>query len=218
MLVRDIMSTNVITIPSNTSILEAKKVMDTNKLRRIPVVDKGKLVGVVSSSRLEKAAPREAAPSGSMWDIAYSIVALHHMPVKQIMQTDVVTASPLMTVEEALALAQSKKVGGLVVVENGNKVVGVVTTNDFFYRIVNKVLGVGEPGERIWVAGGGEGKAMEAIISTINKQGVEIITLHIIAPPYKTKKDIVVHINSDDVSQLVAELVAKGYEVEVRKR
>jgi len=104
------------------------------------------------------------------------------------------------------------------VVENGNKVVGVVTTNDFFYRIVNKVLGVGEPGERIWVAGGGEGKAMEKIIATINKQGLEIITLHIIAPPHKTKKDIVVHINSDDISQLVAELVAKGCEVEVRKR
>ncbi len=218
MLVRDIMSTHVISIPSNTSILEAKWVMDTHKLRRIPVVDKGKLVGVVSASRLEKATPREVAPSGSMWDMAYSIVALHHTPVKEIMQKDVVTARPGMTVEEALALAQAKKVGGLVVVEKGNKVVGIVTSNDFFYRIVNKVLGVGEPGERIWVADGGEGKAMEEIISTINKQGLEIITLHIIAPPRKAKKDIVVHINSDDVSELVTELEGKGYEVEVRKR
>jgi len=216
MLVRDIMTTDVFTIPSNTGILEAKRIMDERKLRRVPVADKGKLVGIVTTHRLEGAAPPEAV-SQNMWDIAYSIVALHRMPVKQIMQTDVVTARPDMTVEEALALAQSKKVGGLVVVDDG-KVVGVVTTNDFFYRIVNPVLGVGQPGERIWVAGGGEGKAMEEIISTINKLGLEIITLHIVTPPRKTKKDIVVHVNCDDVTELVNELKNKGYEVESRKR
>jgi len=216
MLVRDIMTTDVFTIPSNTGILEAKRIMDERKLRRVPVADKGKLVGIVTTHRLERTAPPEVV-SNNMWDIAYSIVALHRMPVKQIMQTDVVTARPDMTVEEALALAQSKKVGGLVVVDDG-KVVGVVTTNDFFYRIVNPVLGVGQPGERIWVAGGGEGKAMEEIISTINKLGLEIITLHIVTPPRKTKKDIVVHVNCDDVTELVNELKNKGYEVESRKR
>jgi len=216
MYVRDIMTTDVITIPSDTSVIEARRMMAKKKLRRVPVVDEGKLVGIVATDRLERAAPPEVV-SNNMWDFAYSIVALHHMPVKQIMQTDVVTATPDMTVEEALALAQSKKVGGLVVVED-SKVVGIVTTNDFFYRIVNPVLGVGEPGERIWVAGGGEGKAMEEIISTINKLRLEIITLHIMAAPKATKKDIVVHLHCDDVSELVAELKAKGYKVESRKR
>jgi acetoin utilization protein AcuB len=218
MFIRDIMTTDVITIPSDTGVLEAKRIMDQKNLKRIPVVDGGKLVGIVTSSRLERATPPEPETlSKSMWDIAYSIVALHHMPVKQIMQTEVATAAPDMTVEEALALAQSKKVGGLVVVED-SKVVGIVTTNDVFYRIVNPVLGVGDPGERIWVAGGGEGKAMEEIISTINKLRLEIITLHIMTAPRSIKKDIVVHINSDDVSELVAELKAKGYKIESRKR
>ena len=218
MYVRDVMTTKVITIPSNTGVLEAKRIMDQKNLKRLPVVDEGKLVGIVTSKRLERATPSEPETlSTSMWDIAYSIVALHRMPVKKVMKTDVATAAPDMTVEEALALAQSKKVGGLVVVED-RKVVGMITTNDVFYGIVNPVLGVGDPGERIWVAGGGEGKAMEEIISTINKLGLKITTLHILAAPRATKKDIVVHLGTEDVSELVVELKAKGYKIESRKR
>ncbi|MEE9399544.1 MAG: CBS domain-containing protein [Dehalococcoidales bacterium] len=217
MLVRDIMTADVVTIPGNTSVIEAKRLMDKKELRRLPVVDKGKLVGIVTSKRLAKVAPTPMV-SNNMWDIAFSIVSSHQVPVRQIMETDVVTVNPLMTVEEALALAQARKVGGLVVVDKDNKIAGIVTTNDFFYRIVNKVLGVGEPGERIWVADGGESKALEDIIAIINKHCLEIITLHIIAPPRKKTKDIVVHINCDDVSKLVDDISSKGFEVEVRKR
>lgn len=216
MLVRDIMTTNVITVSPNTSVLEAKKIMDSNKCRRLPVVENGKLVGLVTVQRLERVTPSE--PLTSIWDLSYSLASVSRTPVKNIMQTAVVTATPTMTVEEALALAQSKKVGALVVVESGNKVVGIVTTNDFFYRIVNPVLGVGEPGERLWIAGGGESKALEEIISTINKLCLEITTLHIIAAPARKKKDLVVHINCKDTSELVAQLKAKGYNVLTRKR
>ena len=84
--------------------------------------------------------------------------------------------------EEALAVAQDNRVGALVVVENGT-VVGIVTTNDFFYKIVNKVLGIGEKGTRIEVIDGGEGKDLEDVISVINRHGLRIVTLHVIAPP-----------------------------------
>ena len=215
MLVRDIMSTNVITIASTANIIEARRIMEQKNLRRLPVVDKGQLVGVISASRLERAV--QPATTGSVWELSYSLGSLHRTPVKDVMQKDVVTVTPEMTVEEALALAQSRKVGGLVVVDGG-KVAGIVTTNDFFYRIVNPVLGVGEPGVRVWVPGGGEGKALEEIISLINKLCMEITTLHIIAAPEATKKDLVVHLDCKDVSQLIAELTAKGYTAKTRKR
>lgn len=215
MLVRDIMTHNVITIPSNAHIIEARRLMDEKKLRRLPVVDKGKLVGLVSASRLEKAV--QPATAGSVWELSYSLGSLYRTPVKDVMQKEVVTVTPTMTVEEALALAQSRKVGGLVVVDDG-KVVGIVTTNDFFYRIVNPILGVGEPGERVWVPDGGEGKALEEIISIINKLCLEIITLHVIAAPKATKKDLVVHLDCEDVSQLILELTDKGYKAQTRKR
>ena len=215
MFVRDIMTTNVVTIASNTSIIKAKRIMDSKKLKRLPVVSEGKLVGVVTAQRLERVVPPETGRS--MWELTYSFGSLYRTRVKEIMQKDVVTAAPDMTVEEAVALAQSKKVGALIVVED-SKVIGIVTTNDFFYRIVNKVLGVGEPGTRIEIAGGGEGEAIEEIVSIINKRRLKIITLHIIAPPNKAEKDIIVHVDCKNTDELVAELMAKGYKVDQRKR
>ena len=53
MYVRDIMTTNVITIPSSTSIIDAKRIMGEHRCRRLPVVDKEKLVGVVTKDGLE---------------------------------------------------------------------------------------------------------------------------------------------------------------------
>lgn len=216
MYLRDVMTTNVVTIPSNTSIINARRLMDTYRFRRLPVVDKGKLVGVVTRRSLEKIVPPQAIP-GDIWELSYSLVSLYRTPVRTIMKKDMVTATPDMTVEEAVALAQAKKVGALVVVEDG-RLVGIATTNDFFYRIVNKVLGINEPGARIEVTGGGEGKPLEDIISCINKHSLNIITLHIIPLPEATKKDVVIHVDSEGVNQLVAELRSKGYKVNLRKR
>ena len=216
MYIRDIMTTNVVTIPSNTSIINAKRIMDSRRFRRLPVVDKGKLVGIVTADSLEKAAPAET-DSRSMWELTYSLASLYKTQIKSIMKKNIVTVTPDMTAEEALALAQSKKVGALVVVENG-RVVGIVTTNDLFYKIVNPLLGLGQPGNRIEITGGGEGKALEEIISTINRLGLEITTLHIEYLPETIQKNVCVHINNEDTSQLVAVLQEKGYSVKVRPR
>ena len=213
MYVRDIMTTNVVTIPSSTSVTDAKRIMEAHRFRRLPVVDKGKLVGIVTERRLESVSPSKAT-SLTVWELSY---LLNKTPVKEIMEGNVVTVSPDMTIEESLTFAQTNKVGSLVVVEDG-RVVGMVTTNDFFYKIVNPILGLGEPGTRIEVTEGGESKALEEIISAINKHGLKITTLHIIAPSEAAKKDVVVHLDSEDVSQLVTELGGKGYKVSLRPR
>jgi acetoin utilization protein AcuB len=213
MYVRDIMTTNVVTIPSSTSIADAKRIMEAHRIRRLPVVDKGKLVGIVTDRRLESVSPSKAT-SLTVWELSY---LLDKTTVKEIMERDVVTVSPDMTAEESLALAQSNKVGALVVIENG-RVVGIATTNDFFYKIVNPILGLNQPGTRIEIAGGGEAKALEKIISIVNKLGLGITTLHIEALPEATQKDVCVHVNTEDASQLISELKGKGYKVGVRQR
>ena len=213
MYVRDIMITNVVTIPSSTSITDTKRIMEAHHVRRLPVVDKGKLVGIVTDRRLESVSPSKAT-SLTVWELSY---LLDKTTVKEIMERDVVTISPDMTVEESVALAQAHKVGAAVVVDDG-RVVGIVTSNDLFYRIINPILGLGEPGTRIEVIGGGETKAMAEIVSTVNKLGLEITTLHIEQLPGAKKKDVCVHVNSEKVSKLITELKGKGYKVSVRKR
>jgi len=197
MYVRDIMTSNVVTIPSTTSIAEAKRIMQAHDIRRLPVVDKGKLVGVVTEHGLEKVSPSKAT-SLTVWELSY---LLDKTTVKEIMETNVVTIGPEATAEEALAVAQGHKVGALVVVDKG-RVEGIITTNDFFYKIVNPVLGLGEEGIRVEVTGGGESQALEEVISVVNKHCLNMINLHIVAPPDADKKDVIVHLGCEDVSQL----------------
>ena len=213
MYIRDIMTTNVVTIPSSTSIAEARRIMDAHGFSRLPVVDKGKLVGMVTARGLEQVAPSKAT-SLTMWELSY---LLSKTTVKEIMVRDVVTVTPDTTVEESVAMAQSHKVGALVVLEGG-RVVGISTTRDLFYKMFNPILGLGEPGTRIEVFGGGEGKALEEVVSLINKCGLKIVTLHIIIPPGATEKNVVVHLGTDDVSQIIADLESNGYKVNMRKR
>ena len=57
MRLRDVMTKNPITVDSETLLLDARKVMKENNIRRLPVVDKGKLVGIVTKQDLDEAVP-----------------------------------------------------------------------------------------------------------------------------------------------------------------
>lgn len=213
MLIRDIMTTNVVTIPSNTSIADAKRIMEAHRFQRLPVVDKGKLVGIVTSRRLESVSPSKAT-SLTVWELTY---LLNNTQIKEIMEKNVITVTPEATAEEAVALAQSNKVGTLVVLEDSH-VVGIVTTNDFFYKIVNPILGLGSRGTRLEIINAGNAKALEKIMSTVNKLGLEIVTVHIEVLPDKKERNICLHVDTDDVGKLVEKLKADGFQVDIRKR
>jgi len=139
MLVKDIITTNVVTVPSNTPVMEARKIMDVHRIERLPVVDRGRLVGIVTKGLLQRTGPSEAT-SLSVWEINYLIA---RMTVKEIMRKDVVTVPPDITVECAVATAQEHHVGALPVLE-GERLVGILTNNDFFYQILNPLLGINE--------------------------------------------------------------------------
>jgi acetoin utilization protein AcuB len=215
MFVRDMMTMNVVSIPSNTSIADAKRIMDAHKIRRLPVVDRGRLVGIVTERRLDQYTPSKAT-SLSVWEIGY---LLGNTPVKDIMEKNVITVTPDMTVEEALGVAQRNGVGALLVVENG-RLVGMVTTNDFFYKIANPVLGIGMPGTRVEVIGKGKDPVIEDVVSMANQKGIRIVTIHVISIPEEPgeRKDIVIHLDTEDVTAVVEDIKKKGYDVIVRTR
>jgi acetoin utilization protein AcuB len=213
MKIRDVMTWNVVTVPSDTPIMEARKIMDAHKIRRLPVIDKGKLVGMVSKERIARSGPSPAT-SLSVWEINY---LLAKMTVKEVMTKDVVTVHPDMTVEAAIALAQSKGVGALPVMEN-NKLLGIATTNDFFYKILNPLLGIGEPGTRIIISGGTEAKNVQEIMETVKKLGAKIASFHSMPPVEGKEQDLCIHVDKGDVAQLIKDLASKGYSAEIVER
>jgi len=139
--------------------------------------------------------------------------------VKDIMVTDVVTTSPDMTVEKAVALAQQKKVGALPVLEN-NRIVGIVTTNDFFYRILNPLLGIGEPGTRIKVHGCTSAKDIRKVFEVVDEQDLGVITMGYLPHPEHGIRDLTIHVDAEDenISKIVDKLTSMDFLVEVRDR
>lgn len=200
MLVRDIMTTDVITVSTSTPVGEAQRIMKEHNFRRLPVVDNGRLVGLVTEPRLERVKPHTSAPL--LWQITYLV---SHTTVGNVMRKRVVTIKPTDTVEKAIAKAQSAKVGTVIVLDK-SIVVGICTTNDFFYKIVNPTLGIGESGVRILVSGDTIAPTAKKIIDCVNKLGIEIKMLWGIPSPTSHKKDIIVHLEAEDADKVIQAL------------
>jgi acetoin utilization protein AcuB len=212
MLVRDIMTSKVVTIPPDTPVLEAEQIMTFHRFERLPVVDKGKPVGLVTKDNLLKASPSDAT-SFSRGELYY---LLSKLSVKEIMKKKVVTVSPDTMVEQAAAIAQKNRVGCLPVLEH-DKIVGIVTTNDFFYKILNPLLGIGEAGKRIIIRGGAETDKMQKVLDAVRKSDREIKSFCSLKSSEAEKNDIVLHLNAEDVDTLIKQLKEMGFKVEERK-
>ena len=213
MYMSDVMTTNVVTLPSNTSLADARRVMEAHRVRRVPVVDRGVLVGIVTRDQLDKVGPSQV-PSFNIHDLTR---ILNKVTVKDVMTKSLITVSPDATVEEGVTLAQEKKVGALLVVDNG-RLMGIATTNDFFYRILNPILGIGKPGSRLIVKNCGGTRQIEQIMGIINRLGLEVETMFMLPFPERDHHNFVVHLTSEDPSSLIAELRKLGCEVERRAR
>jgi acetoin utilization protein AcuB len=187
--------------------------MDAHKLRRLPVVDRGQLVGIVTRDVLDRAGPSQLT-SMNIHDISR---ILNKLTVKEVMVKDLVTVSPDSTVEEAVTLAQERKVGALLVVDDG-RLVGIATTNDFFYKLLNPILGVGKPGSRLVVRNCQGPRDIEKVVSAISKLGLEVMTMFMLPVPERDAQNFVVHLATDDPSSLIAELKLLGLTVERRAR
>jgi acetoin utilization protein AcuB len=213
MFIRDVMTTNVVMIPSSTSLADARRIMDAHRIRRLPVVDKGKLVGVVSRDTLDKAGPSKLT-TFSMHELSY---LLSKVTVKEVMKTDLVTVPPDATVEESVTLAQSHRVGALIVLENG-RVVGIATTNDIFYKIVNPMLGIDQPGIRFSVRKWQGIADLQKILEVIARFNSEISTLYAMKSPDTGENDLIAHLSVLDPVGLIDALRENGFEVRMRAR
>jgi acetoin utilization protein AcuB len=208
MRIKDLMTKNPITIESGTLVLDAQKVMRENNIRRLPVVDKGKLVGIVTNHDLLLASPSPAT-SLSVHELNYLI---SKMKVSEIMHKNPVTFTPDTPFEEALRMGQEKKIGSFPVVDKG-KLVGIATESDII-RFLTGALGVKEEGSRITIEGlGGKLSDLEKIISIVNQH--QTIILSMMSMPRPEKKDwmIVLRLKTTEPNPIVKDFKKAGFNV-----
>jgi acetoin utilization protein AcuB len=122
------MNKPVITIEKKESMQRAAALMKENRIRLLPVVDKGKLCGVISDRDLKRASASDA----TSLDVHELLYLVSKIKIADIMTRDVVTVHRDWTVEEAADLMLERKISGAPVVDDNGQLCGVITQTDLF--------------------------------------------------------------------------------------
>ncbi|MGE5575849.1 MAG: CBS and ACT domain-containing protein [Syntrophothermus sp.] len=207
MFVRNRMTANPVCVTPDTPVPDALELMKKRKIRRLPVTEDEKLVGIVTQLDLMRVSPSPAT-SLSIFEIHYLI---SKMTVREAMTPDPVAISPDATIEEAALLMRQRSIGGLPVVENG-KVVGIITETDIFDSFI-ELLGVRRSGLRLTIQAEDKPGVLAEITQVIKEKGVNIISLAVFPLPEGNRANVVLRLNTDAEKPLLAELERHGFKV-----
>jgi acetoin utilization protein AcuB len=208
MRVKEMMTKNPVTVEPDTLVLDARKIMKEKNIRRLPVVEKGKLVGIVTKHDLLEAKPSPATPV-SLHELNY---LLSKMKVEEIMEKNPVTVTPNTPFEDALRIGQEKKIGSFPVVENG-KLVGITTESDIVRYLIH-ALGIHEKGSRITIVGLGEKLGeLEKIISITNQNKTMILSMIVLPRRQKGEWMIELRLNTKNPKRIIENFKKEGFNV-----
>lgn len=131
MRVWDVMKSPVVTVDEGTPLRQAMALMGGRGIRRLPVVRRGALVGILTDRDC-----RRAWASSAPTLAAHELTSLlDEVPVSEVMTREVITLSPETSLREAVRLIHERKIGGVPVMK-GQEVVGILTTTDLLTALV----------------------------------------------------------------------------------
>ncbi len=208
MKVRHWMTQNPITVKPGTSVGEAGRLLKEHRIRRLPVVDRGEVVGIVTQRTLLEAAPSQATTL-SVHELNY---ALANLTVGEVMRRDPICVSPEDSMIEVVMLGHEKRIGSFPVVERGH-LVGIVTVTEIFRAFV--AIFANGPGESIICLENLHLRespgAVSRLAGLIEAQGAPVINL-ISLPQRRHPGDrLYVRIATRDPAPLLRKLQEAGY-------
>lgn len=211
MLVQDVMQHPVVTVTSTTSIADAYRTMHDRRIRHLPVVDDGKLTGVVTDR-----------------DLRYATSRLHPSPVEAeaavstIMSDSVITAGPLDPVEEAARLLRARRIGCLPVVD-GDALVGIVTVTNLLDAIID-LTGLKKPGGRLAISLVDESGQLARLTERVASAGFDIRSVLTYyedetsgpedeSPEGDARLRVILRVNTLNIRSLANHLREEGFDV-----
>jgi len=210
MFVKDWMTTDVITINPDDTVLDALHAMRENKLRRIPVVENKKLVGIITEKDIKTFSPSKA----STLDIYEMHNILADTLVKDVMTKNVITVSPDDPIEKAALILRDKRIGGLPVVNDKGELLGIITAIDVFDVFV-EAMGMRIPGARISIVLDDRPGAIAEMARVIKQHDLNIVSLATFFLKDQPKRDVVIRISGDEnnIQKVVDEFKSLNYNV-----
>lgn len=168
MAVKDFMTSKVIYVSPDTTVAQASDKMKAQDLRRLPVIENDRLVGLVTEGTMADATPSKAT-SLSIYEMNY---LLNKTKIRDIMIRDVITVSQDASLEDAIYIMMKHKVGVLPVVDN-DQLYGIITDRDIFKAFL-EVSGYGEEGLRLNILLNDTIGSLEKVVRVISDANLNI--------------------------------------------
>jgi acetoin utilization protein AcuB len=197
MKIKEWMVKNPITVTKDHTIQECADLMKEHSIRHLPVVENGRLCGLVTESGLRQ---------------TFLASMFEDLSLEDVMITDPITARQDVEIEDAAKVIFRNKIGGLPVVDSDNRVVGILTVVDLVAAFI-EIMGLLQSSSRLDVILGEEPEAFENVSQTIRSHGGEVISVGISGHRLRRKRVYFFRLKKGRVEHIAEALRNAGFEV-----
>ncbi len=209
LLVEDSMTRDIVTLSPDETAATALALCRERRIRHLPVLAEGRLIGIVSDRDLRSSTPALGDPARA--------TALQEVLVRDVMAGDVVSVFPDDPIELAANTMRERKIGCLPVLD-GEDLVGVVTASDVMDALVF-LVGANEPGSRMEVAIPDRPGSLAGAAGVFGMCGINIVSAAMGATREPKEEGalrervVVFRVDTIDPTEVVGYLEEAGYAV-----
>lgn len=209
MIVGKRMQKNLITIRQNDMLKTAISLMREKSIRHLPVVDNGKLIGIITAGDLHRVILKsEKLSTASKSGKKHPALSLK---CKEVMIEDPIVISPDTDLEQAARLIHYHKIDGLPVVEDG-RLVGIITMTDIL-EVFIEIMTVISSTARIDVILGGDEKEYDKALKLISKRKAELISVAMSAHQDPSERIYFFRLKTTRLDAIAEDMNKSGFQV-----
>ncbi len=208
MYVKNKMVKDIVSIFPEASISLAFQTMHEKNVSQLPVVRDSKLVGLVTETLLSEFTPSKATTL-SIYELNY---ILGKTKVESIMSKDVLTCTEDMLIENVALMMNEHDVNMIPVIDQAHRLIGIISRSDIIEAFI-EIIGAKDTGTRIVVYSKDESGKLAEISAIIKEFGYNITHLTNFNNVSDNTTEIIIRMNTIDVTPVIEALKAKGYEI-----
>lgn len=208
MFIKDRMTKDPYTIQVNASISALMALMREYSLKKVPVLDGDKVVGIVTDRDIERVSPSKATTL-SIFEINY---LLSKTIVKDAMTKNVFTVLPDDHIEDAAVLMREQHISALLVVDENSKLVGIVTESDLFEALID-MLGARVKGTRLVIKIANKPGMLSKLGAAVSESGANITHLAMVVADDDTDAEMLLRTDSTDIKSIEEAMKNAGFKV-----
>ncbi|MBI4794007.1 MAG: CBS domain-containing protein [Deltaproteobacteria bacterium] len=169
------MTTPALTVSPDALLPEVRNIMNSRHFRHLPVVDEQqRLIGMITDRDLRSAYPSSILSEDKRQAILEKV---EKTPVRSIMARELISLTPLATLDDALYLLSKEKIGMLPVIDEERHVIGVFSVQDLM-KAYKKLYGIGDRGSAlIAVEDDGNPKPLTRIVRVLEEREIRFSRL-----------------------------------------